>query len=170
MKPKLLLVFAALFLSSCGYHAREQASNLPPDLRTIAIPTFANATTTYRVEQVLTSAVVHEFTSRSNYRIVSSPRDADAVLNGTVVAVGISPLTFDSQTGRLSSAQVTVHMSVALVDHGGKKLYENSNYSFHQQYEVSRELTSFFQEQSPALERLSVDFGRALVSNILENY
>ena len=39
-----------------------------------------------------------------------------------------------------------------------------------QQYQVSRELTSFFEEDSPAVDRLSRDFARTLVSNILEAY
>ena len=97
-------------------------------------------------------------------------RDADATLHGAVVSTYISPLTYDSTTGRTSSALVTVAMRVSLIDRSGKVLFQNQNYSFRQQYEVSREVSSFFQEQSPALERLSRDFARTLVSNILENY
>ena len=41
---------------------------------------------------------------------------------------------------------------------------------FREQYQVSRELTSFFEEDSPAVDRLSRDFARTLVSNILEDY
>ena len=177
MKPRSRFLVAALFamttlaLTACGYHTNEGvAAKLPPDVRTIAIPTFENATTAYRVEQILTSAVVHEFTSRTNYRVTSSPANADAVLHGTVTSTAISPLTFDSQTGRLSSAMVTVNMRVSLLDRNGKPIYDNQNYSFRQQYEVSTEVNSFFQEQNPAVSRLSEDFARTLVSNILESY
>ena len=166
-----LLGMAIALFSGCGYHTNEGvATKLPPDVRTIAIPTFENASTAYRVEQILTAAVVHEFTSRTNYRITSSPADADAVLRGTVTTTTVSPLTFDSLTGRLSSAMVTVNMRVSLLDRNGKSLYDNQNYSFRQQYEVSTEVNSFFQEQNPAVSRLSEDFARTLVSNILENY
>ena len=41
---------------------------------------------------------------------------------------------------------------------------------FREQYQVSREITSFFEEESPSLVRLSGDFARTLVSNILEGY
>lgn len=167
----LILVALLCAFTACGYHTNEGvASKLPPDVRTIAIPTFENASTTYRVEQILTSAVVHEFTSRTNYRVASSPADADAVLHGTVTSTTVSPLTFDSLTGRLSSAMVTVNMRVSLLDRNGKSLYDNQNYSFRQQYEVSTEVNSFFQEQNPAVSRLSEDFARTLVSNILESY
>jgi hypothetical protein len=49
-------------------------------------------------------------------------------------------------------------------------LFENPAYLFHEQYEISSDLTSFFQEDSPAVDRLSRDFARTLVANILEAY
>ena len=65
---------------------------------------------------------------------------------------------------------VTVTMRVSLVDRHGKVLFENQNYQFREQYQISREITSFFEEESPAVDRLSRDFARTLVSNILEAY
>ena len=42
--------------------------------------------------------------------------------------------------------------------------------SFREQYQVSQELSSFFEEDSPAFQRLSHEFARTLVSNILEAF
>jgi hypothetical protein len=61
-------------------------------------------------------------------------------------------------------------MKVALTDKQGKVLYQNPSYIFREQYQVSRELASFFEEDSPALQRLSQEFARTLVSNILEGF
>jgi outer membrane lipopolysaccharide assembly protein LptE/RlpB len=162
-----------LWLASagCGYHMTGKAARLPTDLHTLAIPGFVNQTQTYRVEQVLTSAVVREFITRTRYRIVhQTSDDADATLRGTVVYAQLAPLTYDSQTGRASSALITVNMNVSLVDRHGKVLFENPNYSFREQYQISSEITSFFEEESPAVDRLSQDFARTLVSNVLENF
>jgi hypothetical protein len=49
-------------------------------------------------------------------------------------------------------------------------LYQNPAYLFREQYEVSQDLSSFFEEDSPAFRRLSQDFARTLVSNILEGF
>ena len=49
-------------------------------------------------------------------------------------------------------------------------LYQNPAYVFREQYEVSQDLGSFFEEDSPAFRRLSQDFARTLVSNILEGF
>jgi outer membrane lipopolysaccharide assembly protein LptE/RlpB len=156
-------------LTGCGYHTAGHAGRLPVSLHTIAVPAFVNNTTTYRVEQTLTEATVREFIGRTRYRIVLHPDpDADATLHGVVSAVTVAPITFDTQTGRASTAVVTITMNVSLVDRKGKVLFQNPNYLFREQYQISRELSSFFQEESPALDRLSRDFARTLVSNVLE--
>ena len=91
-------------------------------------------------------------------------------LRGTVLSTYSAPLTFDSQTGRVASVLITVNLKVILPDRRGKVLYQNSAYVFREQYEVSTELNSFFEEDSPALERLSRDFARTLIANILEGF
>jgi hypothetical protein len=96
--------------------------------------------------------------------------DADATLRGTVLSTTASPLTYDTATGRAASVLVVVSMKVVLSDRSGKVLYQNPAYLFREQYEVSQDLGSFFEEDSPAFRRLSQDFARTLVSNILEGF
>jgi outer membrane lipopolysaccharide assembly protein LptE/RlpB len=163
----------ALFLCSagCGYHTAGHVVTLPSTVQTIAIPEFINQTQTYKIEQLLTSSVVHEMAARTRYHIVNSTSDsADATLSGVVLSTYTAPLTYDSQTGRAASVLVTVSMKVSLTDKQGKVLYANPSYVFRDQYQVSRELSSFFEEDSPAFQRLSRDFARTLVSNILEGF
>jgi outer membrane lipopolysaccharide assembly protein LptE/RlpB len=163
---------ALLFsLAGCGYHTAGHAVQLPQNVRIIAIPGFVSRSQTFRIEQVLTEAVVREFNSRTQFHVIHEDRpDADAILKGTVLSASANPLAYDSQTGRAASALVTVSMQVTLTDRTGKVLFQNPSYLFHEQYELSRELTSFFEEDSPAMQRLSRDFARTLVANILEGY
>jgi hypothetical protein len=91
-------------------------------------------------------------------------------LHGTVLSTSASPLTYDTGTGRTASVLVVVSLKVSLSDRQGKVLYENPAYLFREQYEVSQDLSSFFEEDSPAFRRLSQDFARTLVSNILEGF
>lgn len=166
-----LAVLAVVFDLACGYHTAGHAAQLPPDIRTIAIPSFKNETLTYRIEQMLTASVVREFTTRTRYHIVSDPSDdADATLRGTVLSTTASPLTYDTASGRAASVLVVVSMRVVLTDRHGKVLYENPAYLFREQYEVSQDLATFFEEDSPAFRRLSQDFARTLVSNVLEGF
>ncbi len=163
---------ALLWVSSgCGYHTARHSARLPANLRTIAIPTLVNQTETYRIEQILTAALVREFNTRTRFHIINEDdSSADATLKGTVVLTQAAPLTFDSKTGRASSALVTVTVRVSLLDRKGVVLYDNPSYTFREQYQVSRELSSFFEEDAPAVDRLSRDFARSLVSAVLEAY
>ncbi len=173
MTRSAVLVALALALADagCGYHTAGHSVALPPNVRTIAIPGFASQSPTFRVEQILTDAVVREFNTRTRFHVVHEVNaDADAVLKGTVLSASTAPLTYDTQTGRVASALVTVSMQISLTDRQGKVLFQNPSYLFHEQYELSRDLPSFFEEDSSAVERLSRDFARTLVSNILEAY
>jgi outer membrane lipopolysaccharide assembly protein LptE/RlpB len=167
-----LSVLAVLLLTTaCGYHTAGHNVALPANVQTISIPAFVNQTQTYKIEQKLTAAVVREMVTRTHYHILNEVSDsADATLRGTVVSTSTSPLTYDSQTGRASSALVVLTARVTLTDRNGKVLYENPSYLFREEYQVSRELSSFFEEDSPALERLSREFARTLVSNVLEGF
>jgi outer membrane lipopolysaccharide assembly protein LptE/RlpB len=166
-----LLAAIAVAMCGCGYHTAGHATRIPASVRTIAVPVFVNQTQTYRIEQMLTRDVVREFVSRTHYQVANDAgQSSDAVLKGTVISAQASPLTYDAQTGRISSAVVTVSMKVSLVDHTGHTFFENPNYTFRQQYQVSREVTSFFEEETPALQRMSQDFARTLVADILEAF
>ena len=165
-----LFALLCAFSTGCGYHTAGRANLLPPDLRVLAVPAFVNQTQTYKIEQTLTAAVVQEFTTRTNYRIISDPHSADAILRGTVTAAATTPLTYDSTTGRASTVLVIVSMSVMLTDGKGRLLYQNPAYVFREQYQVSQELSTFFDEGSPAFRRLSSEFARTLVSNVLEAF
>src|SRR6204780_2440057 len=170
-RNRLSLLAFLLLGAGCGYHTVGHSVQLPANVKTIAIPTFKNETNTYRIEQMLTASVVREFTTRTHYHILNdSNEDADATLRGTVLSTTASPLTYDTATGRAASVLVVVSMKVTLSDRNGKALYQNPAYLFREQYEVSQDLTSFFEEDSPAFRRLSQDFARTLVSNILEGF
>ncbi|HWO31585.1 MAG TPA: LptE family protein [Candidatus Acidoferrum sp.] len=157
--------------TGCGYHTAGSAVRLPENVKTIAVPAFTNVTSTYRIEQMLTTSVVREFTTRTHYHILNEPGEAaDATLRGTVISTSASPLTYNSATGQAASVLVVVSMKVSLTDRQGKVLYQNPSYLFREQYEVSQDLASFFEENSPAYRRLSQDFARTLVSNILEGF
>lgn len=158
-------------LAGCGYHVAGRAAHLPSGWTTIAIPAFKNDTTRYRVEQRFTQAVIREFISRSKYRIIQDTKSADGVLTGEVVSIETSPVLFDATSGQVTTMLVTVHFKVHLLDNQTQKLvYQNDDEVFRDEYQISSDVTTFFEEQDPALERMSRDFASQLVSNVLESF
>src|SRR5277367_4359174 len=107
---RFALVLAALVVAlacgGCGYHVAGHAANLPSEWRTVAIPAFKNDTTTYRIEQRFTEAVVREFISRTKYRVVQDTQSADGVLTGEVLSIETNPLLFEANTGEVTAMLV----------------------------------------------------------------
>lgn len=167
----LALLFAVLVSGGCGYHVAGRASQLPSSWQTIAIPAFTNDTTTYRIEQRLTEAVIREFTARTKYRIIQDPASASAVLHGEVLSLQTTPILFNATTGEVTAMLVTIHVKVVLVDNQTQKpVYQNNDMVFRDEYQISPDVTSFFEEQDPALERMSRDFASHVVADVLENF
>jgi len=161
----------AVMVSGCGYHVAGHSSALPKSIHVIAVPALENKTTSYRLEQKLTAATVHEFLAKTPYRIVSNPEAGDAVLRGKVVSLEALPLLFDTKTGRATTMLVTVKCEVTFTESATQKvLFHTDNFIFRNQYEVSTDLKSFFEEQDPALDRLAQDFAQRLVAAVTENY
>ena len=161
----------ALMACACGYHVAGRSDALPKSIHVIAVPALENATTSYRIEQRLTSATVREFLAATPYKISSHPETADAVLRGKVVSLEAVPLLFDTKTGRATTMLVTVKCQVTLTQTDTQKvLFHTDNFLFREKYEISTDVKSFFEEQDPALDRLAKDFAQRLVASVTENF
>ncbi len=179
MRSRVLgfVMLAALGSPGCGYHIAGHSSTLPKTIHVIAVPAIENKTTSFRLEQKLTAATVHEFLAKTSYRIVSNPEDADAVLRGKVLSLEAVPLLFDTATGAATTMLVTVKCEVTFTERATQKvLYHSDSFVFRNQYEISADtadttdLRNFFNEQGPALDRLAQDFAQRLVAAVTENY
>ena len=165
----LLVACAVLGISGCGYHTMGAATHLPPDVRTLSIPLFATRTEAYHTEVPMTEAVIREFAARTRFKVTPDEGgNADAVLRGTILKEATTPLTYNTSTQESSSFLITIVASVTLTGQGGRILYENKNYVYRQQFQSTTDLPSFIQENPAAVGRLSRDFARQLVADVLE--
>jgi outer membrane lipopolysaccharide assembly protein LptE/RlpB len=169
LRAILPVAFALLGMSGCGYHSLGAAAHLPPNVRTLAVPAFATRTEAYHTEVVMTNAVIREFAARTRFRVTpDADANADAVLHGTILKEAVAPLTYNSTTQESSSFLITVVVSVTLTGRDGKVLYENKNYVYREQYQSTTDLPTFLEENPAAVQRLSREFARALVADVLE--
>lgn len=169
-----ILMFAAvlpLLTTACGYHTAGKAVRLPSDLHTIFVPGISNASQAYGIGQTFTKAVIQELRERTNYRIITAnDGTSDATLSGTITSVYIAPLTYDSVTGRVSSSLVVVALNASLTGKDGKVLWSNPNFLYREQYQESVNVASFFEESTPAVQRMATSFAQNLVANMLEAF
>jgi hypothetical protein len=170
--PHMVAVMLLMLLSTgCGYHVGGRADTLPKTLRTIAVPAFDNLTVRYTLSERLPAAITREFLTRTRYQVIPDEKSADAVLRGAVANIMTFPVVTDQATARATGVQIVVVMQMNLTERAtGKVLFNRPIMEFRQRYEVAVEQSVYFEESDIALERLSRDVARAVVSSVVEAF
>ena len=173
-----VLSSGAFLVSGCGYTLAGRGSSLPTTIKTIGIPMFINRTTVFNLETTLTQKVRAEFIGRGKYEIVPSANNVDGLLTGEVTSVSIVPSAFNA--AQLASRYaITMTARVELRNtRDDMVLWDNPSLVFRQEYEATGnqsstgavDPTTFFGQDTNALDRMSTEFARSIVSAILEAF
>jgi hypothetical protein len=179
MVRRILFVLAlasnALVWTSCGYALAGRGSFLPAYIRTVGIPQFANTTPFYELEQVFTERVRTEFINRGKYKVLPERTGVDAVLNGEILALNITPASFTDQQ-QASRYVITVTAKIEFRDlKTNKIIWDNPSWVFRDEYEASAAVdaldpNAFFSQDVNALDRVGTEFAKSVVSAILEAF
>ena len=171
----VLCALCGLAASGCGYSLAGRGAFLPEHVKAIGVPTFVNRTTVFNLETLMTEKVRAEFIGRGRYEILPQETGVDAVLTGEVSNVSLVPASFTPD--QLASRYViTMTARVELRDvRENRVLWENPALVFRQEYEAQSSTSvlnpeTFFGQDANALERMSTDFARTIVSAILEAF
>ena len=172
-KRTIAVVFVlGLALAGCGYHLVGTSSSLPPELQTLYVEKFENLTRWVDMDQRLVEAVTLEWVRRGRFELLDTPEGADLVLSGVITNVAFAPVSFDEQ-GRANEYQITMLTSVKLRDMRGddpKLLWEDRAFSRRTSYPVDPRATDYFDRQIEAIDEVSEEYARALVSAVLEGF
>jgi len=175
-----LVVSTSLVSNGCGYALAGRGNFLPSYIQTIGIPNFENYTSFFQMAQLVTDKIRTEFIGRGNYKIVPEATGADAVLVGIITNVMIAPTNFSAEQ-QASRYTITVTANIQLRDvDKDAVLWSNPAISIREEYDATSALgndpnapvdpTAFFTQESNALERISNEFSRSVVSAILEAF
>jgi len=172
----LCVLCGGVSASGCGYALAGRGSTLPASIKTIGIPQFTNRTTVFNLETTLTMKVRSEFIGRGKWEVLDQAT-GDALLTGEVTAVTIQPSS-------INAAQVASRYAITMVARVELKdmktnmvLWDNPSLVFRQEYEATGTQTTgavdpsaYFGQDANALERLSTEFAKSIVSAILEAF
>ncbi len=173
-KYYILPLSALLLLTSSFtecYKPAGRGDNLPKHIKTLAIPPFQNPSLRFKVEQRFTSAMIDETLRRArSLNVVSTPEGADAVMSGTIKNFYLRPVVLDD-FGRARIFEVTIIIGLNLRDQTKNKIiFDNQNYVFRGEYEISTDPATFFSEEGPAVDRIARDFAKSVMTTILEGF
>jgi hypothetical protein len=168
---RLFPILLALSTAGCGYHVAGHANLMPKEIHVIAIPAFINSSVNTKLARSLAADITREFIARTKYTIVADADGADAVLNGVVLNFGAYPTVIDPVSQRATAATVAVSLQLTLVDrHTGKAIFSRPAFEYRDRYEISTDPQSYFDESGTAIDRVSRQVARSVVSAILENF
>src|SRR5215207_9913862 len=171
----LPIVAAGLSAASCGYALAGRGSFLPAYIKTLGIPMFGNATPFQTVEQIFTQKVRLEFQSSRRYTIVPGEEGVDGIVRGEISSISITPASLNNQQ-LASRHRVTVIVKVKFEDVKAQKtLWETAALSFSDEYELTSstggaDVAAFVGNERVAMDRMSTDFAKSVVSAILEAF
>jgi hypothetical protein len=168
-----LLAGISLASPGCGYRVRSSVGTLPSEAHSLGIPTFLNFTTQYKMEQLISRAVLKEFSTRTRSTVNSSSSGVDLVLEGEIRDITSVPVLFGTLDERSQTTGSTFLITVRLNVHlkrlrDSSIIWKNENFLFRERYSLNSNVRDFFSEENPALERLARSFAASLASSILD--
>jgi len=174
-----MMYLAVVFLvTGCGYSLAGRGSFLPADIKIIGVPQFVNRTQIFNLETQLTQKVRSEFIGRGRYQILPEATGVDALLTGEVSSVSVQPVSLTAQN-IASRYVITMTARVELRDlRANSVLWENPSLVFRQEYDAPNagvvggviDPAAFLGQDLNALDRMTNDFARSIVSAILEAF
>jgi outer membrane lipopolysaccharide assembly protein LptE/RlpB len=159
-------------LLGCGYHLVGTSDYLPPEIERLHVKLFENQTARADMDQRVAEALNLEWVRRGRFQLVDSPEDADVVLSGTMIRLGVIPVSFD-ESGRATEYQMTLMTEVRLEDVREEEpvlLWQDKGFSRRTSYAVDQDSVDYFDRQREAMDELSREYSRALVSAVLEGF
>ncbi len=171
MKRIAPVVLALAVSTGCGYHVAGKADLMPKEVHTIFIEPFHTGIPRADIPRLLSADLARELISRTRYKVVADRQQADAILAGAVTNFSSFSTTADPVTGRSTGALAILQMNIYLTERTtGKSLYQANGYEFRERYEISENATTYFDESGTAVQRVTRDAARTIVSAILEKF
>jgi outer membrane lipopolysaccharide assembly protein LptE/RlpB len=164
------VLFAALAFSGCGYHFPGTGTGLPPDVRTVAIPIFANRTLQTGVETEMAPALSARFISAARFE-VTDRASADALLTGAVKSIDNYPVAVSGGTVQ-SATQYRLTMVVEMTFSRPRdgKVFWKGEVSDWRIYSVDSSLAATENNKQEAIRQISALLAEKAYSIILDNF
>ena len=162
MKPSvnwLLPVAVAGLLAGCASY--RLGSSVPPEMRTVAVPEFENASGQPEAEVAATRAVLQEF-RRDGTMKIADREDAALEVVGRVTECKVTPLRYDRDQPYLAlEYRLKLTADVKVIDATGKVVANLGKVSGENVFRTQADLPS---TKRDALPRAAYALARAIVS------
>lgn len=149
-------VFLFIFVAGCSYTANRV---LHENIRTINVSMFLNKTLKYRLENLLSDAIIEELIMDGRLKVMGQG-ESDCILSGEIVQFLKQPISTD-RSNNVLEYRLTLLINIILRDNKGNIILERKNIS--ESYNYSER-----QSEQDAMVRLIKNLSRKIVIQIIE--
>ncbi|NMC63804.1 MAG: LptE family protein [SAR324 cluster bacterium] len=121
----ILLGILILLLGGCGYTFHGAGSDLPPDVKRIAIPFVENNSAETGLAAIVTEALRDQFEKYGTLTVVDESEDFDAILNAKILSVSRQTGTVTAQTDTALQLDTILTLSADIKRPNGQLLWQN---------------------------------------------
>ncbi|MEW6616430.1 MAG: LptE family protein [Thermodesulfobacteriota bacterium] len=165
----VLIAILIISFSACGYHFTGKRGTVTRDVKTIAVPFFANKTFEPGIESLFTDALIEEFLKRGNVD-VSKGDNPDATVIGTIKSFKESPVSFD-RNDRTLEYRATVTLDISLKrNNDGMIIWKSSDLSGYHEYTVSSNTATTYNNKIGAIKKIAEDMAEEIHNMIFEDF
>jgi len=159
----------AVFVQNCGYRFQGSATDLTPDIQSLAIPIFANHTIQTGIESEVTRALIEKFISSKRLSVTDSQK-ADAQILGTVLSFATSAVAVTSSTQVTTEYRATLTLGISLQRKRDGKILFREEIAEWRNYPVVEDLTTTENNKLQAIRQISVLLAERIHDFILLNF
>jgi len=157
------VVLSVAALAGCASY--RWTSNVPEELRTVAVPVFENRTASAELGPIVTQYVLREFQREGTFKIASSD-DAAVEVQGVIKSASVDRIYFKRQMSmRAYEQRLTVVADVSVVDRrSGKVVVNNRRYTADTTYFSDTDIATARRDASG---RAAEDLARQIVDDVV---
>lgn len=167
LSTALLLAGALALFAGCASY--RLGSMLPPDVKTVYVPTFVNQTDQPGIEADATQAAIAELQMDGSLDVVPNREEADAILNVALTGYTLTPLTYnENQRTATTEYRLRISATLSLVRRTNREVLSESAGAYGEEtFDVIGDLTS---SKEAALPGATEDLARRIVAAIVETW
>ena len=163
------LFFITLFSAGCGYRFQGGESNLSADIRSVAIPIFANDTIQTGIESEVTRALIEKFTFAGRLGLAGK-NSADTLLTGTVKSFVVSAVAVTTGTQIATGYRATLTVEISFQRQRDSKVFLKEEVSEWRNYLVASDLAVTETNKREAIRQISALLAERIHEMILESF
>ena len=172
-RRRALAAAVSALAAGCGYALQGRGITTDASVKRIGVPLFKDLTGKLGLDGHVTQAVMVELLRRGRFSVVKDADDVDALVEGEITAFTVVPINFASNTGQTQAVRYAITLTASVVYRKvgqAEPMWSNSAFSQRDEYDLSQEAATYFDQEEQSIERLANAFARSLVAAMLEAF